>query len=470
MEKTFQHVHLIGIGGIQMSAVAKLLRREGIQVSGSDQAASPLTAALEKLGIVVKIGHAAEHVPKEAQYIIYSSAVPEMNPERAEARKRNLPQVTNFAFLAEWFGGKRILLVTGTHGKSTTTAMLGLLCEEGGLDPTVVVGSKVPQFPDGNIRFGQSNLVIIEGDEYERHFLEFQPAGILINNIEWDHTDVFPQVNDLIDAFRTLLHQMQDGGYVIANADDPRVSTLIGQERGGLEARGVKIVTFGCASHADVHIMDQVCRAESQQFALRDEKDFVSRYTVTVPGKMNVMNATAALVTARSQHVSFDVARPALAAFKGIWRRFEKVSEHQGIVVISDYAHHPTAVAATIEAARMFYPGKRIVVCFQPHHRTRTRHLFLDFVPAFDRADLLILTEIYDVAGREHDQDQAISSRDLQDAIIRHDADRSSVRQVEYVPTPEEARVLLKRVCKTGDVVLVMGAGDVYTIAPTLFS
>ena len=190
MTMTFQHVHMIGIGGIQMSAVAKLLHRSGIRVTGSDVVTSPLIDELRNAGVTIILGHASTNIPAETELVIYTSAIPELNVERAEARRRNIPQYTNFAFLAEWFSERKIVLVTGTHGKSTTTAMLGLTAEKGGLDPTVVVGSKVPQFPDGNIRFGQSDFVIIEGDEYERHFLHFHPMGVMINNIEWDHTDV----------------------------------------------------------------------------------------------------------------------------------------------------------------------------------------------------------------------------------------------------------------------------------------
>ena len=470
MTMTFQHVHMIGIGGIQMSAVAKLLHRSGIHVTGSDVATSPQIDELRNAGVTIILGHASTNIPAETELVIYTSAIPELNVERAEARRRSLPQYTNFAFLAEWFGERKMILVTGTHGKSTTTAMLGLMAEKGALDPTVVVGSKVPQFPDGNIRFGQSDFVIIEGDEYERHFLHFHPMGVVINNIEWDHTDVFAHVSDLVEAFRQLLTQVQDRGWVIVNADDRHVSTLIGQERSRLEGRGIRIVTFGCASHADIQLVDFVSQNDGQQFSLRDETGIATRMRMTVPGKMNAMNATAASVMGRSLGIPFETAKVALLAFRGIWRRFEKISDQNGIVVISDYAHHPTAVAATLEATKSFYPGRRLVVCFQPHHHHRTRHLFLEFVPCFDKADILILTEIYDVVGREQAEDRTISSRDLQDAIIRHDADRACVRQVDYAPHPEEARVLLKRLSKSGDVLLVMGAGDIYTIAPKIFS
>ena len=467
---TFQHVHLIGIGGIQMSAVAKLLHRSGVSVTGSDVAKSPQTEELRNVGIPVSIGHDVANLPPITELVIYTSAVPELNVERAEARRRNLPQYTNFAFLGEWFQGREVVLVTGTHGKSTTTAMLGLLCERAGLDPTVIVGSKVPQFPDGNVRFGQSDLVLIEGDEYERHFLSFHPRGVVINNIELDHTDVFANVADILEAFRSLLGQIPDGGWVVANADDPQVSTLIGQERTRLASRHIHVVTFGCASHADVQMKDLMPTVEGWQFSLRDEQHIVTRLRLTIPGKMNVMNATAACVAARRLKAPYDALRETLAGFRGIWRRFEKVAERDGMTVISDYAHHPTAVVATIEAAKQAYPGRRIVVCFQPHHRHRTRHFFLDFIQAFDKADAVILVEIYDVAGREQVEDRDISSHDLCDALTRHDADRGCTRLREYAGTVVEARHGVQRIMRAGDVILIMGAGDIYTIAADLLS
>ena len=297
--------------------MAKLLHRSGVSVTGSDVAKSPQTEELRNVGIPVSIGHDVANLPPITELVIYTSAVPELNVERAEARRRNLPQYTNFAFLGEWFQGREVVLVTGTHGKSTTTAMLGLLCERAGLDPTVIVGSKVPQFPDGNVRFGQSDLVLIEGDEYERHFLSFHPRGVVINNIELDHTDVFANVADILEAFRSLLGQIPDGGWVVANADDPQVSTLIGQERTRLASRHIHVVTFGCASHADVQMKDLMPTVEGWQFSLRDEQHIVTRLRLTIPGKMNVMNATAACVAARRLKAPYDALRETLAGLEG---------------------------------------------------------------------------------------------------------------------------------------------------------
>ena len=460
-----KRVHLIGIGGIGVSAVAKLLRKQGVKVSGSDATRSEITDELKKAGAEIFIGHVAEQVPAEADLVIYSSAIPETNAERAEARRLGILQLNNFEFLGAWTEDKQPVLVCGTHGKSTTTALLGSACLEAHWDPTVIVGSRVPFFPEGNIFFGQRDLVIIEGDEYERHFLAFHPSGVIINNIEWDHTDIFPTLENLITAFRDLLHRVRDGGLVVANADDPRIGTLIGEERQRLEARKVRIRTFGFASHADVQIVDHTPKAGEQMFALRDEQGMVSRFVLHIPGKMNVMNAAAAMTMAWSLGVQTEAIRRALGLFSGIWRRFEKVADQEGMTVISDYGHHPTAVAATLAAAKTWFPGRRLVLCFQPHHHRRTKDLFFDFISSFDLADALVLTEIYDVAGREEVQDQHLSSRDLVEAVMRHDAERGAKRVVEYASNPAESLVTLKRWKTKGDVLLVMGAGDIYKIA-----
>lgn len=463
METRPKHAHLVGIGGINMSAVAKLLKRAGIGVSGSDMKESELTDELESLGIHVAIGQDKMHVPPECDVLIYSSAVPATNPERMEAARRGIREMTNFQFLGAWYAASRVLLVTGTHGKSTTTAMLGHMLEGTHQDPTVIVGSRVPGYPLGNVRFGDGELTVIEGDEYAKHFLEFEPFGLIINNIELDHTDVFPDLEALLTTFSELLSRVQSGGVVIANADDARVSTLIGRERTDLESRGIRIRTFGFGSHADCRIEDLLVRDGLLAFAYRDAALRPIRVELPVPGRMNALNAAAALTLVSALGIPAGDAALTLERYRGIWRRFELVSDRDDVLVVSDYAHHPTAVAATLDAARAFYPGRRLLVCFQPHHRRRTRDLFDDFVPAFDKAEHLVLCEIYDVAGREEGIE--VSSRDLQDAIIRHDADRGVQRSVEYAPDPEEALTVLKRWKRPGDVIIVMGAGDIYSIA-----
>ena len=465
MSETLTHVHLIGIGGINMSAIAKLLVRAGVKVSGSDAVVSEQTDELAGRGIYIQIGHDAAMMPPDIDLVVYSSAVPETNPERVAARARGLRQLTNFEFLAEWSQEQEVVLVTGTHGKSTTTALAGMMLAESGFDPLVIVGSKAPAFFDGNVRYGAGALWLIEGDEYARHFLAFQPAAVLINNIELDHTDIFPTLDSLVDAFRKLLQQVRDGGLVVVNADDRNVGTLIGGERRALEARGVRIVTYGYGAHAIVRVSDEGIRAGEQTFLLKDDAGHLLRCQLHVPGRMNVTNVTGAAALALALKAEPSAIQRAIAAFTGIWRRFERVSDKDGVLVVSDYGHHPTAIRVTLEAARSFYPGRRIVLCFQPHQHNRTRQLFLDFIPAFDLADALILVEIYDVHGRKTEQDAAISSVAVGEAVRQHDIERFCQRPLEYARDPAAALEILQRWKKKGDIVIVMGAGDVYKIA-----
>lgn len=467
---SYKSVHLVGIGGINMSGVAKLLKRSSVTVTGSDTQASEATAELEKLSIKVTIGQDAKNVPADCELVIYSSAVPELNPERAEARRRMIPQLTNFEFLGQWTQGKRTVLVTGTHGKSTTTAMLALMLEAAGKDPTVIIGSRVPSFPDGNFRSGSSQLVLIEGDEYAKHFLEFTPSAVIINNIELDHTDVFQDENAMIEAFRELLEKVLPDGIVVANADDRNVQTLIGKMRSSLEARNISILTFGFGSHASLQIMDHTVHTGEQVFSLRNQKGLMTRYRLTVPGRMNVMNVAGALTMASAMKIETEALQDAVESYHGIWRRFQIMGEQEGVTVVSDYGHHPTAVTATLDAAKAFYPGRRIVLCFQPHHRNRTKHLFQDFVSCFDRADALLLVEIYDVAGREADEDSAVSSQDLLKSIYKRDEERNVSRPLEFAANPAGALELLKRWKRSGDLILVMGAGDIYKIADQIIT
>lgn len=436
---TAKFVHLIGIGGVNMSAVAKLLLHTDIHVTGSDAVENEFTRELQEKGAEVFIGHDGTHISDSVELVIYSSAIPEDHVERLTAAKKQIPQMTNFAFLGEWTKQKGVLLVTGTHGKSTTTAMLGLSLIEAGFDPTVIVGSRVKEFPDRNLRLGSSDLYVIEGDEYAKHFLEFTATGIIINNIELDHTDVFKDLADMVETFRVLLHKVRSSGVVVANQDDVVVRRLIEEEREALQVKGIKIHYFSAESEPSIR--------------------------PAVPGAMNIMNAKAAYTLATLMGADEKIVVSTLEEFHGIWRRFEKIAEKNDIAVFSDYGHHPTAVIKTLEAAKSFFHDRRIVLCFQPHHRNRTRHLFLDFVPAFDLADVLILTEIYDVKGREAADDATISSHDLVDAVVRHDADRGVSRSVVYATDPRHALEQLRACIQPGDIVLVMGAGDIYMIA-----
>jgi UDP-N-acetylmuramate--alanine ligase len=466
MNCRYSHVHLIGIGGIHVSGIAKLLLAQGVSVSGSDLAENEQVKELRGRGVEIKIGHAPTNIPAEAQVIVFSSAAAPSNPERLEGVRRGLPEFNSHQFLGVLGEGMKQIVIAGTHGKSTTTAMMALVAKETGLAPTVVVGTQVPQLEQGNVEVGSSEWLIVEGDEFDHHFLSYTPTVLVINNIEGDHFDIYPTIEAMIEAYRQLLTRVIDGGTIIANMDDAHVRTLIEAEREKLYARHIKIKTVGTSTDVNILIGSrrvtsglQVIHVSSTE--LRENIDV----TLTIPGAMNAMNAVMCYAVSEVLNLSQEKTLAALAGFKGIWRRLEKIVEREGIVVFSDYGHHPTAVTKTLEAVKEFYPDRRLVLCFQPHHRNRTKHLFLEFVPSFDLAHELILVEIYDVAGRDQSEDESISSQDLCDAIRHHDADRGVKRGVQFAKDAKTAKQLLKELKQSGDVVVVMGAGSIYTIA-----
>ncbi len=422
-----KHAHLVGAGGIGISAVGKWLLSQGVVVSGSDAVQSSITDDLAKCGAAIVIGHDAANIPRDCDLVVYTEAAGEENVERIEASRRGIRQLGHFGFLGELSKGMRTICITGTHGKSTTTAMTGKIFEASGLDPTVFVGSLVPGWELGNLRVGKSDILIIEGDEYKRKMLQLHPETTLITNIELDHADIYKDLDDVIAAFQQLVDKTT--GMTFVNADDVNSQHLLG-ERVALYSR------------SDV------------------------RGSVGVPGDFNRANAAAARVATQAYGIADDIIAKSLAAFSGIWRRFERVGvlkwgqvwNRESAEVISDYAHHPTAIKATLAAAKEFFPGRRIVLCFQPHQHNRTKELFDDFVTAFGDADVLVLAEIYGVKGRT--EDNAISSSDLLRALHRDN--------VTYAKTLNDAETQLRGVVKDGDVIIVMGAGDIDDVARRL--
>lgn len=470
MNSPFRHAHLIGIGGIHVSAVAKLLLARGIPVSGSELAANEQTAELEARGVRIAYTQAAENIPTETDVVVFSSAAGEMNPERVEATRRGLPQYNSHQFLGLWGETMKQIVITGTHGKSTTTAMMALIAKEAGLQPTVVVGTKVAQLTEGNIEIGTSEWLIVEGDEFDYHFLSYRPTALLINNIEGDHFDVYPTLEAMIEAYRQLLERVVEGGWVIANDDDVHVRALLAQEQEGLRARNIKIHLVGLGTDTDVSFKERRIVQGRQELTLVSKECGDVALSLRVPGAMNAMNAAMCYAASECLKIETVATVRGLGAFTGVWRRLEKMVDTPELVVFSDYGHHPTAVQKTLEAVKECYPERRLVLCFQPHHRNRTKHLFLEFVPSFDVADVLVLVEIYDVAGREQAEDENVSSQDLCDAIRHHDADRGVKREVRFAKDGKEALHLLKGFKQAGDVMVVMGAGSIYTIAKQLIA
>jgi len=449
--------HLIGIGGVGVSALAKLLLHAGVEVSGSDSTESGLTRDLVRRGVTVHYGHAAENLPPDADLVVRTSAVPDDNPELAAARERGVRDLSYFEFLGQYAADKRVIAIAGTHGKSTTTAMLGMMLIEAGLDPTVIVGSKVPAFPDGNLRVGNSDLLVVEACEHEAHLLQFHPAAAIVTNVEADHLDFYHDLAHIKETFQRFANQVSEDGVLIVNADDVGGSAEL--------TTAGRVDSVGFSDSSTHRISDKPEGNGVQRFALSQGDEEIGQFDLYVPGKFNEMNAAMAAAMALELGASVRSIWAALSEYRGIWRRFEIVGEPYGATVVSDYGHHPTAVAATLRATKEFYPGRRIVLVFQPHHRNRTRNLFDDFVPCFDDADAIVLTEIYDVAGRDETDDQAISSHDLVLAVQKHDRERGVSRPVKFAADLNQAFAALHSLLKPGSVALIMGAGDVDKLA-----
>lgn len=462
MLSDLKRVHCIGIGGIHVSAVAKLLKARGVFVSGSDAVDSEQVAELRKAGFDITVGHAAENLGEGIDAVVYSHAVPEDNPELIEAKKRGIETYDTHAFLAKLFEGADQIVITGTHGKSTTTAMTGTALIAGEADPTVVVGTKVSSFPDGNLRIGSPELLVVEGDEYRRHVLEYEPKILVLNNIEYDHPDAFADMDAYLSMFRELIELVRDNGIIIYNADDEQCVSLIESKIDGIKERGIGIISVGSEKgvirFSDAHVEEGVW--VSRLKAMDSEYLEIRQ---SLPGEMNMRNATMAVTAAVAYKDDLDLGAvtEAMERFPGCWRRFERIGTFQGATLISDYGHHPTEVRETLKAARRTFPDARIVLCYQPHHRNRTKGLFNEFVTAFEDADVVLMSEIYDVPGREAAEDADVSSLAIVNAIKDHDPDRN----IEFVGNLESTKAQLRDVVQEGDVLLMMGAGTIDQLA-----
>jgi UDP-N-acetylmuramate--alanine ligase len=449
MFEGLRFVHVIGAGGIGVSAAAKWLLRTGIKVSASDVVASPLLDTLRELGAQTFVGHAAEQVPADADLVLYSPAVPEPNVERARASELGLIQRSYPQFLGDRSRELQTVAVSGTNGKSTTTAMLGQILAEAGKDPTVVVGTLVPEFPDGNLRVGGSELFVVEACEYRGAMLELAPRMVVLTNIEEDHLDYFQGLDHIVATFQRYVRGVDR---VVMNVDDPVMQQLeVGRH-----------ILYGFGERAELRAINRVAAAGEQAVDVTWHGEPCGRLVLRVPGEFNVMNALAATAAAMGLGVSFEVCAAALAKFGGCWRRFERVGCVGGVEVISDYGHHPTAIRCTLAAAREFFPGRRLVLCFQPHQHARTFELRDGFVDALGEADVILLPEIYRVSGRTEAEE--ISSRDLVNDLQK----ARPGKEVFYAADLTKTRQMLQSLVLSGDVLIVQGAGDIDEVARKL--
>jgi UDP-N-acetylmuramate--alanine ligase len=442
-----RHLHFAGIGGTGMCGLAELLHGEGFEVSGCDLALSDATARLEALGISVAAGHSADHLTS-AQVLVVSSAVPASNPEVEAARHRGIPVIRRAEMLGEISRIKWGIAVAGTHGKTTTTSLTGFILTHAGLDPTVVVGGRM-HFLGAHARLGRSEYLVCEADEFDRSFLALSPVLALITNVEPEHLDTYGSVEAMEDAFVTFANRVPFYGATIACLDDPGIRRL-------LPRLVRRIVTYGLSPQADVHAKKIAFSPHGAACRVVGQGRELGQLSLPLPGRHMLANALGATAAALEIGVDFATIASATAAFTGVARRFERKGERRGVVLVDDYAHHPSEVAATLQAARQSYPDARIVAVFQPHLISRTRAFAREFGDALLAADVVVVLPIY--AARE----QPIPG--ITHQLVVDAANGSGHRGVHAVASFAEALDILDGVLRPGDVLLTLGAGDIFRL------
>ena len=445
-------IHFMGIGGAGMSALADALIRSGARVTGCDLHA---TAAQTLLGDRVDVS--AQHDPAhidDAAAVVVTSAVPQSHPELQAARARGIPVMKRAEALGAFVNTGNVLAVAGTHGKTTTTAMLTGILDAADLDPTAFVGGRVQAW-GGGLRSGASRLYVVEADEYDRSFLTLYPNAVAVTSVEADHLDIYGTIEAIYEAFRELLERVPADGLIALCADDEGASSL-------LPAGDARVVRYGTRSYADLRAVDVSQSGSNARFTVYERDVALGPVTLGVPGLHNVRNGLAAIALARHAGASFEAVQRALPGFRGVARRFEVVGTARGVTFVDDYAHHPTEIAATLAAARSVYPGQRIIAVFQPHLYSRTRDLAVEFGYALAQADAVWVTDVY--AARE------AVIEGVSGELIVNAAKRAGADGVHYAPTLDVLQGELAQVLVDGDVCIAMGAGDIDTAIRSVYA
>jgi len=459
-----QRVHFVGIGGIGMSGIAELLSNLGYAVSGSDQKLSEVTARLQTLGVRVSLGHDAAHVG-EADVVVYSSAVRPENPEIADAHRRRIPVIPRAEMLAELMRLRSGIAVAGAHGKTTTTSMVALVLERAGLDPTAVIGGKLSAF-GSNARLGRGEYMVVEADESDRSFLRLTPTIAVVTNIDEEHLEAYRDFDDLCQSFLDFVNKVPFYGAVVACLDDPHVRGLVPRMTRrvityGLDAADADVVGTGVMQAGDTWACRVVPGAGLKDaVGLRAQPmSPLCTLRLSVPGRHNLLNALAAVAVGLELGIDAATVSGALAGFRGADRRFQRLGEAAGVLVIDDYGHHPTEIRAVLDAARAAL-GRRLIVAFQPHRYSRTARLMDRFGPALAGADQLVLADIY-AAGE--DPIPGVTVEALAEVIRVPLAGR-----LHLARTIDEVVGAVVSLAQPGDAVITLGAGSIGTVGPRL--
>jgi UDP-N-acetylmuramate--alanine ligase len=444
-----RRLHFVGAGGVGMSGIAEILiLSTPLEISGCDLSRSENTDRLTKLGARIAYGHDAKHV-EDADLVVISSAVNESNPEVAAARERGIPVIRRAEMLAEIMRLKQGVAIAGTHGKTTTTSLTGMVLTEAGFDPTIVVGGQV-RILGTNARLGKGDFLVAEADEYDRSFLELTPVVAVITNVEADHLDCYRDLADIQDAFVTFANRVPFYGAVVACLDDAGVREVLPRVKR-------RVVTYGESLEADVQAREIRLEADGTTFEVWEGKTWsLGSVRLRLPGRHNVANALAAIAVGRELSIPFPIIVRALAEFTGVVRRFETKGERNGALVVDDYAHHPTEIAATLASARQVYPDRRLVALFQPHLFSRTRDFAEAFGNALTASDLAIVMDVY--PSREK------PLAGVTGALVADAARQAGHAHVLYVPVRADLAGTLEANIRPGDLLVTMGAGDVVRV------
>ncbi|HYI95129.1 MAG TPA: UDP-N-acetylmuramate--L-alanine ligase [Bryobacteraceae bacterium] len=440
-----QQLHFTGIGGIGMSGIAEILLNLGYQITGSDVKLSPITDRLESLGARIYEGHSADNV-QGAKALVVTSAVDGSNPELIEARRLGIPVIPRGELLAELMRLKYGIAVAGSHGKTTTTSMTATILAHAGLDPTVVVGGRVNTMGGSNARLGKGNFLVVESDESDGSFLNLSPILAIVTNVDREHLDHYKDIEQIRSAFTQFVNGVPFYGAAIMCLDDENIQQILPDVKR-------RVITYGRGAQAMIAITQSSCGHLSSTFRLRMGDRDLGEFLVAVPGAHNILNATAAIAIGLELEIPIDVIREGLGKFSGVDRRFQQRGEAKGVTVIDDYGHHPTEIRATLAAARDC-SFNRIHAIFQPHRYTRTMHLMDDFARAFHAADHVYLLDIYAASEKPI---VGVTSQALAEKMASF-----GHRSVVYAGTVEAAVQAVAANAVEGDVVLTLGAGNVW--------
>ena len=444
MFKNIKKVHFVGIGGIGMSGIAEILIDQGFEVSGSDRSLTEVTDRLKKLGAEIYEGHSPDNL-KHADVLVYSSAVTTDNPEVEAAVKNNIPIIKRSEMLAETMRMKYGIGIAGTHGKTTTTSMVGLTLTEGGIDPTIIVGGKLSGLGGTNARLGDGEFIVVEADEFDRTFLKLTPVIAVLTTLESEHLDTYKDLDDIKSAFIEFANKVPFYGFVVLCLDEPALQDI-------KPSINKKVLTYGVTAQADIRAVDISHNEFSSTYTVKYRGKELGRIRLNVPGLHNVKNSLVAVSVARELGVEFPVIKKALEKFSGVYRRFEIKYDNE-ILVVDDYAHHPTETTATLSGVRAGW-DRRLIVVFQPHLYSRTRDFYQEFGRSFLNTDVFICTDVY--PARE-EQIEGVSGK-----LISDITEKFGHKNVHYIADKNKVPDFLMSIVKDDDIVVTMGAGDIW--------